>query len=770
MTGMYSHVFEDNTRKLLSEHLTEVGDIAREILRGKVLNFRTSQNVIEDLAYLVGITHDFGKAAKFFQVDRLQNGSKTRLTAHALLSACFGYQVINQHLPEELSLLGFYAISRHHVHLSDIGFLIEKMFARGLDTLKKQAQSLRPEVWDMAFDGVAFTPYQQKLQDIEKILFSIEEEVEIVCEEVSLESFLLFLLTFSALLEADKAYLAMDAGDYHKEKTPVALDTNLVEKYRQKISKPGEIGELRSKAASEVRGMVQRVNLEQEKIFSITLLTGTGKTLVSLDTALLLRERLNKQFTPKIIYALPYLSIIEQTEGVFRTVLGDPGERVFSKHHSLSATQYQGQEGEEFDIDQAEFLLNIWNSEIILTTFDQLLYSAFSRDRAHLIRAHNLANSVIILDEVQAIPPGLWMLIREFFKMLSRVGNTYIILMTATKPYIFELEKEIKELIPKSEEYFNVFTRTRLESHIEKQIPLEEFVRIIGQDMKAFPEDSFLIVLNTVRSAKEAFEHLKDQFPDRQMYYLSSHIVPRDRRKLVSQIKERLQTKVPLVLVSTQCIEAGVDLDFDRGFRDLGPLESIIQILGRLNREWHGKISTLKLYQIRSEFGKPYWELIYSDVLIAITLEVLEGKKEVPEPKFAELIEQYYLKVRERMSDAASYDFLDSICQFKFSADIKTALRGKEDRVSVFVVQDEESEKIFQEWQDVLKIEDFRERRKRLLQIRGQVAENSISLRRNQVRDIVREENGRYYLWYEHYNPELGFEPTRKKKFQENKV
>ncbi len=110
------------------------------------------------------------------------------------------------------------------------------------------------------------------------------------------------------------------------------------------------------------------------------------------------------------------------------------------------------------------------------------------------------------------------------------------------------------------------------------------------------------------------------------------------------------------------------------------------------------------------------------------------------------------------MSDAISHELLESICQFKFSEDIRTALRGKEDSVSVYVVQDKESEGIFKKYQDILAIPDWKERRKGLLPIRGQVAENSISLRKAQTKDVVKGEAGNYYLLYEYYDPKIGFD------------
>jgi len=241
------------------------------------------------------------------------------------------------------------------------------------------------------------------------------------------------------------------------------------------------------------------------------------------------------------------------------------------------------------EVQLSKKLLEIedWQADVVLTTFVQFFHSVISNRNRMLKKFHRIAGSIIILDEVQNIKAEYWPLIGTVLYHLSEFLNCRMILMTATQPLIFETANRVFEHnqqkqiefrpLLNSEEtgfYFEQFERTKLVSLIDKENPLEnadDFYALFCE--KWDPSKSCLIVVNTIKRSLDIFERLSEEETISDIYYLSTNIVPVHRKYVIRKIKRLLDEDRKVILVSTQSVEAGVDLDFDMGFRDVGPLD-----------------------------------------------------------------------------------------------------------------------------------------------------------------------------------------------------
>jgi len=805
---LYSHKFENGEKLLLSEHLNCAGTIISRLLHSKKLNFSIDTEIICDIGYIIGICHDFGKSTEYFQIDRLEHGKRTEKTNHSKISAIWGHIVMKDYLDKInigdgwkrfLRLASFFAIERHHSPLQDIGSSVS---FSDIDRhiFQKQIDKICDEVFTYFFQNgnlnIEFNRFENRIKNLKEVLEKIEDDYndfddynEELPEELQIEQVILFLLYYSLLMEADKARLILDKEEYTDKR--INLSGAIVDEYKRKkfrIVADG-INKIREESYRDVVSKVEKIidPNQDRKILSITLPTGTGKTLTSLSFALKLKNELKNKFdfSPKIVNSLPFLSIIEQTDSVFNKVLDDEiskyGSKVLLKQHSLSDIKFRTPSNEELDTNKSEFMLNIWNSEIILTTFDQVLYSAFSRNRSFIMRFHNLFNSILIFDEIQSIPYKLWVLIKKFFQVLTHVGNTYVVMMTATKPLIFKGDKgEIYELVSNVEHYFRDFDelkRVKLSPLVEDTVSFNEFENRVLKYIEDNHEKDAMVVLNTIESSIEMFDFL-DKNLGRKIIYLSSNITPKDRIERIKLIKDdKIKNKV---IVTTQCIEAGVDIDVDIIFRDFAPQDSINQVCGRCNRNSEKKKGCVYIYRTINENKREFSKFIYDSIPLEVTGEILKGKDHVEEDDFYYLNNDYYKKIDERKSDNFSFGFLKSLCNLKFSdLDIRKELRGDHGiKKTIFVIRDNESRDVFEEFKAALEEKDWKKRRGKLLKIRKGLSENSISVtvhngqvrRRGEVYqfyEIVKElrDTGFYYIEEYAYDGSIGFTPKTQREY-----
>lgn len=682
-----------------------------------------SKNLDVDLSHavhLIAVAHDFGKATTFFQDHVKSKGGRTEKRYHSSVSALFCYYLISESDDPGLTpgrpLMGWYVVQRHHGNLTDLtlhperGELAKKAKnPNHIKILKEQVRDIVGNnleevkaIYEALGVRVDFSDFASRMEEgsiFKQIRRDFYGELE---PESTLETYYELLFLYSILLDSDK----LDAAgvEIPQRKT---LPSRLVDRYREiNFGEPeNEIDGLRARAASSIQESLRGSSLNQ-RLFSITLPTGMGKTLTGLETALTLRERVQRErgFTPRVIYSLPFLTIIEQNYGEMEKVLKGNGLEVdpslLLKHHYLSMGYMAD---DEYDGAREGLLLTEgWHSEMIVTTFVQFFESLVTHRNSRARKFHNMANSVILLDEVQAIPRKYWELLREALRILGARYNSWIILMTATNPLIFEPGTEIKELVEAKDDYYTQLDRIDYVFSLEER-ELEALRRDVVDCFQDNPTKDIMVVMNTINSSKKMYSMLKETLEDfdgLELIYLSTHIIPMERMGRIDRIKG---TGTRKVIVSTQLIEAGVDIDVDIIFRDFAPLDSAIQTAGRCNREDARGRGRVNIIRLRDEgTGRNYCSYIYDSVLLDITEEIIDGCEEASEGDFNLKAANEYFNLCKKRS-GSDERVLESIEKLNFS-EIQGFRLIEEvlESVSVFIECDEEAEGVRRKVEDAL--------------------------------------------------------------------
>lgn len=661
---LYAHKdTKKGTAQLLQEHLQQVGELmCREIA---YLAFPTmSLEMVENLLRTVGEGHDTGKGTTYFQ-DYLDGTISTRKN-HAYLSA-----VIYALRQQEFGLyeyIGFLAILKHHGKMR-------------LDVpTQGQEFSYLPKKYSNWYEQMGCCCPKEQGELPSNLS---EEEMKCYAEDVydlryskniSDQWFFILQYVFSKLLWADKMNSSGSEID-ESRKLPVvsAVDEYIIQKSRAfdagKGGRKAALDEDRESIRQEILASIESLSdeeIRQRRVFTVTAPTGSGKTLSSMSAALALGERLRKIYgsVPKIIVALPFINILEQTradyEALFDQVL---------VHHGLSdwsagSNKREGDVSETEPLSRRHLLVNSWESNVVITTFVQFFESIFTGENRRLLKVNKLSQSIVILDEIQALPAKYYGLIGVTIKRISEYYGTRFILMTATKPEIVYFAEELlknedlpnkrlvevenntvmqtTELLPGHACYYQKLQRTKLVPMMEVMQNEKGIADLVAKNKKR--DQSALVVLNTIRRSILTFHQLKSLYQGEcEVLYLSTNLISLDRKAVIRRAKHLERQKEPFILVSTQTIEAGVDLDFDIGFRDLAPLESIIQVAGRVNR-CGMKGTDIPVYIFDTEDWKKVYGLFYMEH----TKNFLS--REYRESDYKDLIEGYYSKLKEGMT------------------------------------------------------------------------------------------------------------------------
>jgi len=329
-------------------------------------------------------------------------------------------------------------------------------------------------------------------------------------------------------------------------------------------------------------------------LFTLTAPTGSGKTLSTLAFAL---RHARRHGLRRIVIVLPFLSIIDQTVRVYREALAEiaAGDRYLLEHHSLALEQV---EGEDNAARLRGMLAENWDAPVVITTSVQLLESLFSNSPSACRKLHRLARSVVVFDEVQTLPLKIVLPTLAALSSLAGRYGTTVVFSTATQPAFMHLDKKVqgfcaagwhpREIVPQELRLFERLQRVRVSWPGDGE-------RLAWDELAArFRElDQALCIVNLKKHAREVFAVLSSRH-EGQAFHLSTAMCPKHRAAVLAAVRERLENGKPCFLVATQCVEAGVDLDFSSVFRALGPLDSIAQAAGRCNR--NGKLASGDLH------------------------------------------------------------------------------------------------------------------------------------------------------------------------------
>jgi CRISPR-associated endonuclease/helicase Cas3 len=709
----YSHIYKqgDNQiteKKLLKRHLKNAASIALGNL-STGLKFNIQKNILDTFTNDICLLHDLGKYTVYFQNYLTGKAKGSDLSNHSHIGA---YYIYNKYIADnpKLALLGYYIIKNHHANFND--FNDESIFSSDERILLKE--KLSPQ----------FLNLEENLKNIEndldtkiiKAYIAVPEKplfykIRQIDKQPSIENYYLINYLFSLLIEADK----LDASNT-KQYTRIEIDKESVSTHlKNNKSDDNFINKIRSEIRDEVKEKLTKEYLLSNNIFTLTAPTGSGKTLLNLEFALQLRNVLKEETGnyPQIIYSLPFISIIEQTEQVIKSVLGN-NAKILAHYQFSDLFDPDFADNESLTYSNKLQILETWQSDIVVTSFVQLLQTLIGNRNKFLKKFHHFANSIIILDEVQALKAEYLPLIGAALYYLTKFLNCKIIFSTATRPFIFELANSV--LLNNSEKtifseifsnhiiYFNKFNRTKLIPILEKVLDIDEFFELFNS--KYNRNKSCLIVCNTINNSLKIFDRLEKEYGEENVFYLSTNIIPLQKEKVLKEIKERLNDKEKQrpILVSTQVIEAGVDLDFEMGFRELSPIDSIIQTAGRVNR--NNLLSEIAPIYI---FNLGTCARVYGSIAQFTSLSVLKNDIEITEQKYLETINNYFITINKKQSFKDSTNIFEAMLNLKYhsTGDKKGVSDFKliEDDAfenSVFVELDEDAADVYQRYSDFI--------------------------------------------------------------------
>lgn len=407
-------------------------------------------------------------------------------------------------------------------------------------------------------------------------------------------------LLFSALVDAD----SLDTErHFQKEqydlRTCKSLDVDALldalNKRFQSFKQDSTLNELRT----DVRFYAQDKANEAQGCFSMTLPTGMGKTLTSLNWAL--HHAKAHPNIKRIVIVLPFISIIDQTANELKTIFQDYD--VILEHHSN--VSYDGDNEEEYYCrNSKELATENWDYPLVITTAVQFFESLFSNQRSKCRKLHNLQDSIVIFDEIQTLPVNLAECTMKMLNDMLHLCRCSFLFCTATQPN-FQTRKDfcgIDLITPLVENPASVFAATKRVNYTPianyKAQSFESIANCVVEQ-----NNSVLIVCNTKKKAMSLFEEIKKR-SEIQVLHLSTNLCQIHRMEVINKVRQKLKDGQKLILCSTQLIEAGVDMDFPVVFRELAPLEAIIQSAGRCNREGKLKEGQVYLFQLEDP-GQP---------------------------------------------------------------------------------------------------------------------------------------------------------------------
>lgn len=445
--------------------------------------------------------------------------------------------------------------------------------------------------------------------------------------ESALDFFIDYQFAFASVLQADKADAGNIGNIIEEQKTAIhSLSSSFslqLDSYLKKLKQDTELNKLRTEIRENAIQNIKDGLKENRQVFELTAPTGSGKTLMLLSLA---SEIIKTKGAKRIIYGLPFLSITEQVEAeVLKIFEGheDSIQRIDSKSENRRFEKVQ----EELDdnpsnemIQEAnilEFQENTFAYPFVITTFVRFFETLLSNRNAELLKLPNFSNCIFLLDEIQALPPRLYGFFVAYLNRFCEKFGSYAIISTATQPN-FELPKDnsvalkfFKQysnpypLLPLS--YFNKHLFNRYQIDFNKEPIDSETLK----DSILSEKSSTLVILNTIDDTKELYKLLLEEFDKEEVLLLNTHLTPRHRKIKIYLAKRRLRQNKHVVVVSTQLIEAGVDIDFPILYRDFATVASIVQSAGRCNRNGKlGSLGKVKLFKLQKN-GKERSALIF---------------------------------------------------------------------------------------------------------------------------------------------------------------
>ena len=540
MREYLAHISEDKQRKqTLLEHLQGTAALAKEF--GQAFG-------AAEIAGQCGRYHDIGKYSEEFQSYLL--GESSRRIDHSTAGARLFLN--KKMIPQALAVAG------HHAGLPDLGGRTDGWEET---TLWGRSKRKLPD----------HSAYKQENGEPEFLPIPAEKARDGVA------AMLYTRMLFSCLVDADflDTEKFMSAGAVDRE--GFASIVELEARFQETLSRKGFLSPTVGKELNQRRGAILNACLlaggEQQGFCTLTVPTGGGKTLAS--TAFALRQCV-KQRKRRVIYVIPYTSIIEQTADVLREFLDREGDETSNVVEHHSSVNYDDED--DSSNNRLKLATENWDAPVVVTTNVQFFESIFANRTSKCRKLHNVAQSVLIFDEAQMLPQiFLWPVLRSLSLLVQDYGCT-VLLASATQPPLGKMLQEqgqpCRELMQDIPAMYEFFRRTALQYEGLKSCE-EMAAQVAGHDQ-------VLCVAATKGTAGDIFSALPQGEGN---IYLSTNLCPQHRRRIIADIRHRLKEGLPCRVVSTTVISIGVDVDFPVGYVELSGLDAIIQAAGRVNRE-----------------------------------------------------------------------------------------------------------------------------------------------------------------------------------------
>lgn len=606
----------DQTKQYLSDHLKETANLSGMFAK---------KIGLQEHGELVGLLHDIGKASIEFQnyiasaeglinpdedeyVDA--NNKKGKVDHSSAGAQVIHKYLFNKNLENRLvaQILSLCVASHHSGMIDCLSPSGKDNFTRRMN--KPEDKTHLKEVLNNIDEDIRrkieeYVDNESIVKRLVEILKSLKEEKD-NADTMNFKIGLLVRFLFSCLLDADRINTAdfeLPENKFISNEDKYPDWDKLIERFNQKkFHNKNKIDNIRSKISQEC----YEFSKKSKGLYQLTVPTGGGKTFASLRFAL---NHAKNHFMDRIIYVIPYTSIIDQNAQEVRKVLDDKDVdgynlgNVVLEHHSNITPEEESK--------RQNLLSENWDAPIVFTTQVQFLETLFSSGTRSARRMHRLANAIIIFDEVQTIPVRSVHLFNLAIRFLVNNCGTTAILCTATQPLLNEVEPVERALSIKPEQrmvsdvkkVFNELKRVEVKDKRKVDGWSElDIITFIHKELKK--SNSVLMIVNTKAAARNIYAHLR-MGNGAEIYHLSTNMCPAHRLNALQAVKYRLNNDQPTVCVSTQLIEAGIDIDFKSVIRYLAGLDSIAQAAGRCNR--HGIRKQGNVYIINpdnEELGK----------------------------------------------------------------------------------------------------------------------------------------------------------------------
>lgn len=660
---IYAHTKEEKRTETLEEHLKttlkyyqkieEKKDIDKHIksLIREVFNFERITEEEKEYIYKLFINaiylHDLGKINPKFQKDKMKNERykkiETCTSEHSLISSLIYIDIFSQDINEfrnkkliKTILYCFaYQIARHHSNLENLS---AEMFLNKLEKVKEEElyQEYRNKDRLLQIDLQENNVFLQKNKILKQ--YQVKE----------LEFFILNKLLYSLIIACDyyATYEYMNSEEIEIE--TISNIENLIEKYRntqvyqsieeykkdKSILEENDINRLRSDIFLEAEEILNK-NIDKH-LFYLEAPTGSGKTNTSINLALNLLK--NDKSMKNIFYIFPFNTLIEQTKETFEKIFAYEKDFICI-NSSIAITQKQE---EEVDYEKLYLDYNFMHYPVILTSHVNLFSALFGVRKENNVILSRFSNSVIIIDEIQAYKNSIWKEMINFLEKYSQILNIKIIIMSATLPKLDKLineDKQVVNLIENKEKYFqNPIFQNRVEidtKYLNQKIDLEKLANVIKDREQR--QEKLLIEFIKKKSAREFYKRLKSKEIQKEIVEISGD----DNKYIRKQILEKIKNTDDIIVICTQVIEAGVDIDMDIGFKDISLIESEEQFLGRINRSC--KKQNCKAYFFDYN---PASEIYRNDIRNGYNIKDENYKKMLKEKDF----EHYYQEILEEIN------------------------------------------------------------------------------------------------------------------------